>query len=1179
MTLSTLLFVGEPIFLIDQHLSLIDPSSKRIFADNKIKNAIRIGNESNAVLEIELDNKTKILIKPSFQIQITECNTYRFATAHQYGILTNKNLGIANENDQDNQETNSNNNSNKIMFEIKISPHLMTNLLSPSANQQIQQQHHQQQQQQQVQLQQQQSINDSKKDIKQLEKNSDKISSSISIIDLKSEQLQQQIQINGRDNTTINNLFEYFIKPGTYELVKGRMSGVLNNIEIESKQKYYSIDIDYTNGRVYIKSMNSFLGLNSTSMDLEEFNNTYEVVIFNTHSIPQSLITKENCNDFIKIESRSNRREKTWKLINDRKELFKKELTISKDNIELFEFVITEFCTKSREINLDFINKKNPYLLEPLVEISKLYEQIHLNKSPKEILHQILYESHYQLLLGKRLHDPLTHLAKKMDIFNTTILHIDSILKDSKETVMVFGNFESCKRKVISFLKDNNLNNSIGNGGSAASNASGVSIISNGGGNGNGNGNGNGISLSSSFSSISSFISNSSSNNCGINHSSGSWSNSLSIQENFSTQGFQILNTPFKKWIIFKCPTFNDIRNDINSSQSIDYIIERSKSIKCLLIVIPFKEFYIDNGNKVIETIEAFKERFPTTFDRTNHPESQQNVQIIVSGIEEVIGTTTNGTNVNGKDGGSITSKNCRLLQRIKQLTDQVTKTKEKLLSNNNNNCISIEYQICSCLKKESLFQQLLEMEKNGQIHYFEQSVFKRIPLLKSIDQSTPFPKNQYKSTMNNPIMQNRLFQSLEIFALTWTNILSKFLHSEQLIYQQEYNNYLIQLEIEKTKAKIVKTTNQLFELRQKEAIYKKNLRELLRIKENASNQSVDIKNDLMKRSHDKCKERIYALQCEVNNCTPGSNNPLECSFVFIQHGNSIAAQYPNLTSSEAIKLYLENEIKRIETDEYEKELEDCIKYETKKLIKRKQEIKTEETTLEELNKKQVDSEKEIQDNLSSIQLIKDKKKSLEFVLLTKNLKNSLLVEKIISGLSCKNLNNSNSNSSNQLNNFNIIINSNSIYNNNINTNNNYNNGNQNNNDNNDNLLLTFNGDTSIDISDSDSVYSMNGNNSIGSSGIRGLSGSYNSINTSFNSSTSSVSLSSTLNSTSPSGTSPSSISSSQINHQNPFSSIHTISKEKNIFKQYLQTHTQYQNFVKEKRLEIQQQRLSKTIN
>ncbi|KAN0050606.1 hypothetical protein ACTA71_003741 [Dictyostelium dimigraforme] len=1164
MTLSTLLFVGEPIFLIDQHFSLIDPSTKRIFADNKIKNANRIGSESKAVLEIELDNNTKILIKPSFQIQITECNTYRFATAHQYGILTNKNLcTTTNENNQDDNESNSNNNSNKIMFEIKISPHLMTNLLSPN-----QQNQHQQQQQHQ---QNQQSINESKKDIKQLEKNSDKISSSISIIDLKSEQLQQQIQMNGRDNTTINNLFEYFIKPGTYELVKGRMSGVLNNIEIESKQKNYSIDIDYTNGRVYIKSMNSFLGLNSTSMDLEEFNNTYEVVIFHTHSIAQSLITKENCNDFIKIEPRSNRREKTWKLINDRKELFKKELTISKDNIELFEFVITEFCSKSKEINLDFINKKNPYLLEPLNEISKLYEQIHLNKSPKEILHQILYESHYQLLLGKRIHDPLTHLAKKMDIFNTTILHIDSILKDSKETVMVFGNFESCKRKVISFLKDNNLNSSIiGNGGSAASNASGVSINSI---NGNGGGGGGGIggmSLSSSCSSISSFISNSPSS-IGINHSSGGWSNSLSIQENFSTQGFQIFNSPFKKWIIFKCPTFNEIRNDINSSQSIDYIIERSKSIKCLLIVIPFKEFYIDNGNKVIETIEAFKERFPTTFDRTNNPESQQNVQIIVSGIEEVIIN-------NGKDG--ITSKNCRLLQRIKQLTDQITKTKEKLLSNNNANCISIEYQICSCLKKESLFQQLLDMEKNGQIHYFEQSVFKRIPLLKSIDQSTPFPKNQYKSTMNNPIMQNRLYQSLEIFALTWTNILSKFLHSEQLIYQQEYNNYLIQLEIEKTKGKIVKTTNELFELRQKEAINKKNLRELLRIKENSPNQSVEIKNDLVRRSHDKCKERIYALQCEVNSCKPGSNNPLECSFVFIQHGNAIAAQYPNLSSSEAIKLYLENEIKRIENDEYDKELEDCIKYETKKLIKRKQEIKIEETTLEELNKKQVDSEKEIQDNLASIQLIKDKKKSLEFVLLTKNLKNSLLVEKIISGLSCKNLNNANSNSSNQLNNFSIIINSNSIYNNNNNNNNNNNsnnnnnnihNGNQNNFDN-DNLLLTFNGDTSIDISDTDSVYSMNGNNSIGSSGIRGLSGSYNSINTSslsFNLSTSSVSLSSTLNSTLP-----------QTNQVNPFPSIHTISKEKNIFKQYLQTHNQYQSFIKEKRLEIQhQQRLSKTIN
>ncbi|KAM9973537.1 hypothetical protein ACTFIW_010637 [Dictyostelium discoideum] len=1172
MTLSTLLFVGEPIFLIDQHFSLIDPSTKRIFADNKIKNATRIGSESKSVLEIELDNNTKILIKPSFQIQITERNTYRFATAHQYGILTNKNIANSDEDkNQDDSETNSNNNSNKIMFEIKISPHLMTNLLLPSSSTNQNQQNQQNQQQQQQQQQNQQSISDSKKDIKQLEKNSDKISSSISIIDLKSEQLQQQIQINGRDNTTINNLFEYFIKPGTYELIKGRMSGVLNNIEIESKQKNYSIDIDYTNGRVYIKSMNSFLGLNSTSMDLEEFNNTYEVVIFNTHSIAQSLITKENCNDFIKIESRSNRREKTWKLINDRKELFKKELTISKDNIELFEFVITEFCTKSKDINLEFINKKNPYLLEPLNEISKLYEQIHLNKSPKEILHQILYESHYQLLLGKRLHDPLTHLAKKMDIFNTTILHIDSILKDSKETVMVFGNFESCKRKVISFLKDNNLNNSIiGNGGSAASNASGVSIIGNGGGGGNGGGNGgNGMSLSSSCSSISSFISNSPSSIGGINHSSGGWSNSLSIQENFSTQGFQIFNSPFKKWIIFKCPTFNEIRNDINSSQSIDYIIERSKSIKCLLIVIPFKEFYIDNGNKVIETIESFKERFPTTFDRTNHPESQQNVQIIVSGIEEVCSS--------GGGGGGVISKNCRLLQRIKQLTDQVTKTKEKLLSNNNTNSISIEYQICSCLKKESLFQQLLEMEKNGQIHYFEQSVFKRIPLLKSIDQSTPFPKNQYKSTMNNPIMQNRLYQSLEIFALTWTNILSKFLHSEQLIYQQEYNNYLIQLEIEKTKTKIVKTTNQLFELRQKEAIYKKNLRELLRIKENSSNQSAEIKNDLIKRSHDKCKERIYALQCEVNNCTPGSNNPLECSFVFIQHGNLIAAQYPNLSSSEAIKLYLENEIKRIETDEYDKELEDCIKYETKKLIKRKQEIKIEETTLEDFNKKQIDSEKEIQDNLSSIKLIKDKKKSLEFVLLTKNLKNSLLVEKIISGLSCKNLNNANSNSSNQLNNFNIIINSNSIYNNGYGNNG----GNQNNFDN-DNLLLTFNGDTSIDISDTDSIYSMNGANSIGSSGIRGLSGSYNSINTSFNLSTSSVSLSSTLNSTLPqtNNNSPSIGPQTNQNQLTPFSSIHTISKEKNIFKQYLQTHNQYQNFIKEKRLEIQhQQRLSKSIN
>ncbi|EGC34684.1 hypothetical protein DICPUDRAFT_48119 [Dictyostelium purpureum] len=1034
MTLSTLLFIGEPIFLVDQHLTLIEPISKRIYSDNIIKNANRIGQLNQSVLEIELENGTKILIKPNYHIQITECCTYRFGTSHQYGILTGK-IPF-----EDNKILQANNNNSKITFEIKISPHIMTNLLAAANNSMLNNDINQSI------ISQQNTKTDIKKEIRMNEKNSDKISSSISIIDLKSEQLQQTMANSNRENQNQNNLFEYFIKPGQYELTKCRNS---NSFEIESKHKNYSIEYDYVSNKVTIKSNNSFLG-NSCQMDIEEFNNTYEVVIYNTYGI--QTINHDNCEDFIKIKSKSNDREKIIKNINDCKELFKKELTINKENIELFDSIISDFC-KTKDISTDIIVKKNPFLMEPLYEISKLYESINLIKTPQEILHQMLYEYHYQILLGKRVHDPLTHLARKMDIFNSTILHIDSILKESKETILLFGNYENCKRKVISFLKDN-----INQSNSASTTSS--------------------SSLNSSSGSISS----------GKFHYQHGFHNNLSIQENFSTHGFHIINSPFKKWSIFKCPTFNEIRNDINSSQSIDYIVERARQIKCLLIAIPFKDFFVDNGNKVIETIESFKERFPFTFDRSNHPESQQQVQLIITGIESSSIAASNLPN---------TSVKLKLEHRIKQLTEQLTKTKEIL--SNNPNSKSKDYQLCSCLKKENFFLQILEMEKNNQIHYFEASVFKRIPLLKSIDSASPFSSVQYKSTMNNSIMQHRLYQSLEIFALTWTNILSKFLHSEQLIYEQECNNYNIHLEIEKVKNKLQKSNNELFELRQREAIHKKNLRELLRIRENASNQNAEIKNDICKRAHDKCKERVYALKGELQNT---SNNPLDCSLIFIQHiGNGA-------NGADSIKQYIEGEIKRIENDEYEKELEDCIKYETKKLMKRKTEIKNEEIVVEDLSKKQIDLEKQILLNLDSIQLIKNKKKSLEFVLLTKNVKNSVLVEKIITGLS--NFNLSYTNNSN--NNFNIFINQTSVNNQNIDDHN---------------IVVTFL--ESIDISDTDSMYSIN----------------------------------SSMNNLSFSGSSVSTNSSS--GHHN-YASIGSISKEKNIFKTYLQTHNQYQLVVKDKK-------------
>mmetsp|Transcript_4996 Transcript_4996/g.7534 ORF Transcript_4996/g.7534 Transcript_4996/m.7534 type:complete len:1276 (-) Transcript_4996:82-3909(-) len=198
------------------------------------------------------------------------------------------------------------------------------------------------------------------------------------------------------------------------------------------------------------------------------------------------------------------------------------------------------------------------------------------------------------------------------------------------------------------------------------------------------------------------------------------------------------------------CPGFNDTRGsdyEICANMSIDEAVERTKSLKAVVVIIPVQAFLSDRSNNVIELVKTVQERFPFAF----HSESGQNSKIFVL-ITKNLQSTLDAVN-SLKDGN-----------RYKYLMNEAL---QKLDEQNSANIDTVAIKF-----RFSVWSAFCKMHENSQIDFVDtknKCTIDRL-LKKYTEKVGGIDKKSYVKAMLGKDMKRKFGKDIEMATDTWRN-------------------------------------------------------------------------------------------------------------------------------------------------------------------------------------------------------------------------------------------------------------------------------------------------------------------------------------------------------------------------------------------------------------------------
>ncbi|KYR03059.1 myb domain-containing protein [Tieghemostelium lacteum] len=466
-------------------------------------------------------------------------------------------------------------------------------------------------------------------------------------------------------------------------------------------------------------------GNSSETMPNTAINSIYKIQVRESRqNITQ--ITKSNIDSYISVTENQNEKQKTLHQM----ELLKQEkdkiryLLIHSDYKDLLNLLLSELV-KSKLQSIDYQVVKSSYsemhnhynqVFQQIVELVGNYQKCGVSMvTVDSFLRELVLESNYAKLIDK---EQSIVIAKVMGILQKA--YEEALKLQDKNTVFFIGNTGSGKSTVIAHLLGAKLTSSVNKLGH-------------------------------------------------VTYSHGDTTDrypvigqSLTESETLISKGYTLGNG--SDVVLCDCPGFKDSRGstyELATNLSVDLSIQKCKSIRALVVVLPIQVFSTDRATPVIEMIETVRERFPKVFDPNNMDHSN-NVYILISKGSQ----TTKEARKPFEEGASPNAFESFFKESIETYQKVLNKDPTKGHSNS---------ELNEALRRRSIWNALVQLWKKKQIILLDmEDQFEKDKLLQRISKSPEMDKKYYEKSLKNGNLRKTLTDVLQISTHTFSELLFK---------------------------------------------------------------------------------------------------------------------------------------------------------------------------------------------------------------------------------------------------------------------------------------------------------------------------------------------------------------------------------------------------------------------
>lgn len=442
------------------------------------------------------------------------------------------------------------------------------------------------------------------------------------------------------------------------------------------------------------------------SLLASEINNSYSGIKqkeFHISNInPEKVVIKE-CMD------ENSKRTKYLNSLNDRQDSALKIL-MEKQNIALLHSLLDNLIANKLVLkDITFLQEINPQLARKIEEISKDYRQ-NLNEimEPHEILKNLITEANYASLVPK---SEGLEVTRTMSLLEKASEYIDKI--EGKDIVLFVGNTGSGKSSTIAWFMKARIEK--------CKNAAGEEVVK---------------------------IENEIDKYPEIGQS-------LVNSKTLYTQGYSVPDVdPSISFV--DCPGFNDTRGstyDLCTNLSIDQSIQKCRSIKAIVLVIPYQAISMDRGNKIIELVQTINEKFDNLFD-LEAGKAHPKVYIIVTKLLQEKSSDLKKSLKSGQTFKVFLEETKNQLSGLKKSDDYA----ERMSMN----------------KRVKIFESIDKMHSEGKIHFIDIKSPKSYKELEKYISGDEIDKRIYRPMMKTKEMEIKFGKNIEMSTHTWTTQIFK---------------------------------------------------------------------------------------------------------------------------------------------------------------------------------------------------------------------------------------------------------------------------------------------------------------------------------------------------------------------------------------------------------------------
>jgi hypothetical protein len=538
----------------------------------------------------------------------------------------------------------------------------------------------------------------------------------------------------GNISITSKNPNHNLIVPGRYSLApkaEHSRTHITYVYALVSAGNSYEIEVIYTEKLAFVKINGIFPIIGGKRQKpLQDFMaSQYQVVQEKRAELEK--ITYKNINNCIKIKP---------KYIDEKREKIEKLMAIKKHHDELVDCLAEKnnhcyldklledlsqndlkHITSDSYVNDLLVNNRD--VKDKINETIRLQSELKTNISPREILKNVCLEANYARLINKIQQVPV---YRTMELLKQAFTHIDE-MRD-KDLVLFFGNTGAGKSTSTCYylgvdleIKQDNWLGAIDVANTEDNQA---------------------LKPGEHYPKI---------------------GQSIAASETTYVRGFNLIKRPEEissSLMLADFPGTKDTRgkyHDLATYLSIDQTVKVAKSIKAIVLTIPYNAFLLDRGTPILEIFQTLIERIPDILDPKKSAAATQSLFLIITKHPNNSNTDTHFSNM------------------IEEHIAEIGNAKLQAAKESNNSDVMELIE-----RNERIWQILKEIKEQDRIDFIDiENTQSRLNMLTKFNEAPGIRKDQFAKAMDSTEVQRNFGDCIQMSMHTWQKlILERYLEN-----------------------------------------------------------------------------------------------------------------------------------------------------------------------------------------------------------------------------------------------------------------------------------------------------------------------------------------------------------------------------------------------------------------